>query len=148
LLPSAVLLLRALGSLLATMETVVTIRWRPDGQDGKGLPAGRAQSAPNEDKVVKWIVCLFAPLSMADDGSFTAHRTQPWQQADGNRGYPGSVLSSAFGSAIKRITAGVRACAMTAPARFDRVAGLPPPDEDSIKRKKNPAFCPLASSFA
>lgn len=78
--PTAVLFLHLLGGLLPAMEAVVAVRRRPRGQDGKGLPAGPAQSAPNEDEVVELIVCLFAPLPVADDGPFTAHRTQPRQE--------------------------------------------------------------------
>jgi hypothetical protein len=52
---------------------------------------------------------LFEPPPVTDDGSFTAHWTDPRQQARWNRYYPGSILSLASGSAIKRITAGVRA---------------------------------------
>jgi hypothetical protein len=57
-----------------------------------------------------WVVCLLAPLAMADDGLVATQRTPPREQLQRERLHPGSVLSSASGSAIKRITAGVKAC--------------------------------------
>jgi hypothetical protein len=44
---------------------------------------------------------------MANDGVVMANRTAPRQKFQ--RDHPGSVLSIASGSAIKRITAGVKA---------------------------------------
>ena len=52
------------------------------------------------------VVGLFSSLPMANDGLVTAQRTQPWQHPRRERGHPGSILSSATGSAIKRITGG------------------------------------------
>ena len=92
------------------MQAVVTARQRPDGQDGEGLAAGPAQPAPNADDIVDLVVGLFAPLAMAHDGPVAAQRAPPWQQTQWQGGHPGSILSSASGSAIKRITAGVKAC--------------------------------------
>jgi hypothetical protein len=53
------------------------------------------------------IVCWAEPLSMADDRVLQANRTSPWQEVQGD--HPGSILSFSSGSAIKRITAGVKA---------------------------------------
>ena len=53
------------------------------------------------------IVGLAKPPSMADDRVVLADRTSPRQKAQGD--HPGSMLSFASGSAIKRITAGVKA---------------------------------------
>jgi hypothetical protein len=52
-------------------------------------------------------VALAEPPSVADDGVVTAHGAAPRQAFQGN--HPGSILSCASGSAIKRITAGVKA---------------------------------------
>src|SRR4051794_9370818 len=46
---------------------------------------------------------------MADNGIVATQRTPPREQLQPERRHPGSVLSSVSGSAIKRITAGVRA---------------------------------------
>jgi hypothetical protein len=45
--------------------------------------------------------------SMADDRVVLANRTSPRQEVQGD--HPGSMLSFTSGSAIKRITAGVKA---------------------------------------
>jgi hypothetical protein len=55
------------------------------------------------------IVRLFAPPPMTDDGVIAADRASPRQQSQRDSRYPGSELSFASGSAIKRITAGVKA---------------------------------------
>ena len=47
------------------------------------------------------------PPSVADDRAVPANRTSPRQEVQ--RDHPGSMLSFASGSAIKRITAGVKA---------------------------------------
>jgi hypothetical protein len=53
------------------------------------------------------IVGLTKPLSVADDRVVMANGTSPWKAIQ--RNYPGSMLSFVSGSAIKRITAGVKA---------------------------------------
>jgi len=53
------------------------------------------------------VVRLPEPPSVADDRVVAAERAEPRQQTQGN--YPGSMLSLVSGSAIKRITAGVKA---------------------------------------
>jgi hypothetical protein len=53
------------------------------------------------------IVTLTEPPSVADDRVLTANGTSPRQEIQ--RDHPGSMLSFAAGSAIKRITAGVKA---------------------------------------
>ena len=65
--------------------------------------------APHPKAFVAVIVGLAEPLSMADDRMLAANRTPPREEAQ--RNHPGSMLSFASGSAIKRITAGVRAAA-------------------------------------
>ncbi|PYT32837.1 MAG: hypothetical protein DMG57_00470 [Acidobacteria bacterium] len=99
-----------LTGLLAATQAEMPRRRQPIGQDGKGLAARMTDSASHPDPVVAWVVCLLAPLAMADDGLVATQRTPPREQLQGERRHPGSVLSSASGSAIKRITAGVKAC--------------------------------------
>jgi hypothetical protein len=72
--------------------------------------AGRASAAPDADDIVDVVMGLLTALTVANDGPLAAERTPPWQQFQRERGHPGSILSSAFASAIKRITAGVKAC--------------------------------------
>ena len=55
------------------------------------------------------VVRVFEALSVPDDGPLAAKRAEPREQVQGDLGHPGSVLSSGSGSAIKRITAGVKA---------------------------------------
>jgi hypothetical protein len=69
------------------------------------------------DAFVGGIVGLAGPPSMADDRVIAANRASPREEVQ--RDHPGSMLSFASGSAIKRITAGVK-------ARHDR------PCQDSI----------------
>ena len=80
------------------------------GKIVKGLAARMTDSASHPDPVVALVVCLLAPLAMADDGIVATQRTPPREQLQRERRHPGSVLSSVSGSAIKRITAGVKAC--------------------------------------
>ena len=62
-------------------------------------------SHPNALVVV--IVCLAEPSSMADDRVVEANRAPPREEFQWD--HPGSMLSFASGSAIKRITADVKA---------------------------------------
>jgi hypothetical protein len=64
-------------------------------------------SAPHPNVFVVFVVGLAEPPSMADDRVVTADRTSPRQEVQ--RDHPGSMLSFASGSAIKIITAGVKA---------------------------------------
>jgi hypothetical protein len=64
-------------------------------------------SAPHPNVFVPVIVGLAEPPSMADDRVVAANWTSPRQEVQ--RDYPGSMLSFASGSAIKIITAGVKA---------------------------------------
>jgi hypothetical protein len=56
------------------------------------------------------VVRLLAASSVPNDGVAVAERTVPRQLRQTDADYPGSALSSTTGSAIKRITAGVKAC--------------------------------------
>jgi hypothetical protein len=55
------------------------------------------------------VVRLLTPQAMANDSLVATQRTPSREQFQRERRHPGSVLSSASGSAIKRITAGVKA---------------------------------------
>jgi hypothetical protein len=64
-------------------------------------------SASHPNAFVPVIVGLAEPLSMSDDRVVLANRTPPRKEVQ--RDHPGSMLSFSSGSAIKRITAGVKA---------------------------------------
>ena len=66
-------------------------------------------SATHPNALVMFVVGPAATLSVADDRVLAANRTSPRQEIQ--RDYPGSMLSFASGSAIKIITAGVKAAA-------------------------------------
>ncbi|MGH9628070.1 MAG: hypothetical protein ACRD7E_06985 [Bryobacteraceae bacterium] len=66
-----------------------------------------ADSAPHPNTLVQVIVGVAKPPSVADDCVAPAQRTPPREQRQ--RDHPGSALSFVAGSAIKRITAGVKA---------------------------------------
>lgn len=95
--------------LLPAMQTIVPVRWRPCGQNRESFPAWPTSSAANPDPAVQLIVRLLAPSAMTDDSLVAAHGTPSRQQSQRERGYPGSLLFSSSGSAIKRIKAGVKA---------------------------------------
>jgi hypothetical protein len=77
------------------------------GQDRKRLSAWMTDSAPHQQAFMLVVVGLAESPSMADDRVVPADRALPRQQAQWD--HPGSTLSFASGSAIKRITAGVKA---------------------------------------
>jgi hypothetical protein len=74
---------------------------------------------------------------VADDRRLLTQRTPTWHLLQADPSYPGTVLSSAGGHEIKRITLGVKACRWVLPARIRPVTGLHPPGVLNIKRKKN-----------
>ena len=88
---------------------VVCRRCEPLGQDREGLLAWPTDSAPHPDRFALIVVALAEPPSVTDDRVLPADGTLPRQE--GQRDHPGSTLSFASGSAIKRITAGVKAAA-------------------------------------
>jgi hypothetical protein len=98
-----------LTGLLSAVKSVVAVWRQPIGQDGEGFPARLTDSTPHPDAFVLVIVALTQSPSVADDRVITANGTSSRQQVQ--RDHPGSALSSASGSAIKRITAGVKAAA-------------------------------------
>jgi hypothetical protein len=103
--------------------------------------AGTTTAPPNPDLLVPFVVCIFEALSVTDDGPLAANRAQPREQFQRDLGHPGSVLFSGSGSAIKRITAGVKA----GPDRRCQVSiwwlALTLQGKASSERKKNIAFC-------
>jgi hypothetical protein len=82
-------------------------RREPIGQDREGLPARRTDSTSHPNAFVPVIVGMAEPLSMTDDRVVLTNRTSPRQEVQW--GHPGSMLSLSSGSAIKRITPGVKA---------------------------------------
>ena len=108
-LPGATRLVQQIPRLLPAVEGVVPGRRRPVGQHRKGLVAGATTAPPNPDLLVPFVVRIFEALSVTDDGPLAANRAQPGEQFQRDLGHPGSVLFSGSGSAIKRITAGVKA---------------------------------------
>src|SRR5579863_2227022 len=77
------------------------------GQDREGLAARLTDSPPHPDACMPVVVALTESPAVADDRVVTANGTSPRQQLQ--RDHPGSMLSFASGSAINRITAGVKA---------------------------------------
>jgi hypothetical protein len=97
----------AFARLLSATQAEMPRRRQPIGQDREGLPAWMTDSAPYPNAFVPVVVGQAEPPSMADDCVAPASRTLPRQEVQ--RDHPGSMLSFASGSAIKRITAGVKA---------------------------------------
>ena len=97
----------AVTGLLPAAQAVVPGRREPVRQDREGLPARQADAASHPDALAPIIVTLAEPPAMADDGVVAAHGAAPRQAVQGD--HPGSIVSCASGSAIKRITAGVKA---------------------------------------
>jgi hypothetical protein len=99
----------ALTGLLSALQAESRRRSEPIGQNREGLPAGATDSTSHPNALVMFVVGLAGTLSVADDSVLAANRTSPRQEIQ--RDYPGSMLSFASGSAIKIITAGVKAAA-------------------------------------
>jgi hypothetical protein len=113
-------------------------RWcQPIGQNGEGFLAGPTYAAPHPNAIVTDIVGITKSLSVAHDRVVTANRTSPREKVQ--RDYPGSALSSTSGSAIKRITAGVKAAAdrRCQVSIWGQAFTLP---VNQLERKKNTAF--------
>jgi len=128
----------ALAGLLSAAQTERRRGRQPVGQNRERLPAGMTDPTTHPDAFVPVIVSWAESLSMADDRVVQAHRASPWEEIQ--RDHPGSMLSFASGSAIKRITAGVK-------ARRDRPCqvsicwtGLHPPVKSVSNENKNTAF--------
>jgi hypothetical protein len=96
-----------LTGLLSAMEGVVRGGRQPRRQDREGLPARLADSAPHPNTLSLVIMGWTEPPSMANNRVVSANWTSPREEVQWD--HPGSILSFASGSAIKRITAGVKA---------------------------------------
>ena len=77
------------------------------GQDREGLLTGPTNPTSYPDAFVAVIMCLPEPPSVTDDGVLLTAGTPSRHVIQWD--YPGSLLSFFSGSAIKRITAGVKA---------------------------------------
>jgi hypothetical protein len=96
-----------LTRLLPTLKAVVAGWRQPIGQDREGLSARPTDSTPHPDGLALVVMTLTQSLAVADDSVFKTDGTSPRQKLQ--RNHPGSMLSFTSGSAIKRITAGVKA---------------------------------------
>jgi hypothetical protein len=94
-------------SLLPATQTERRRGHEPIGQDREGFSARITNPASHPNAFVAVIVGLAGSPSVADDRVAPAKRTLPRQEDQ--RDHPGSMLSFSSGSAIKRITAGVKA---------------------------------------
>ena len=125
--------------LLSAMQTVRRRRHQPIGQDREGLVTRVADSASHPDAFVPVVVSLTGTPSMSNDRVVLADRTSPRQEVQGD--HPGSMLSFASGSAIKRITAGVKARRWTVLCESSDLRwGLHPPTKSDSNEKKNTAL--------
>jgi hypothetical protein len=95
------LLLDALRCLLPAMKAVVAAARRPDRQDGEGLVARWATTAPDTDEIVNLVVCLLTALAVADDRSIPAQRAPAGQQGQWKRGHPRIDIVFGFGPCDK-----------------------------------------------
>ena len=96
-----------LTSLLSATQAERRRRHQPIGQDREGLAARLTDSTSHPHACVPVIVALTESPSVADDCVVPADWTSPRQEVQWD--HPGSMLSFASGSAINRITAGVKA---------------------------------------
>ena len=96
-----------LTSLLPATQAEKCRGNEPIGQDRESLSARLTDSAAHPNTLMLAIVGWAESSSMADDRAAAANRTAPREQVQWD--HPGSMLSFASGSAIKRITAGVKA---------------------------------------
>jgi hypothetical protein len=134
------------AGLLSAMQAEWRCRCEPIGQDREGSPARLTDSATHPDALLVHIVGRTKPSSMTNDCAVSANRTSPRQPVQ--RDHPGSTLSFASASAIKRITAGVRPAGDRTLPKFSICwPGLHPPAKSVSNENKNTAFCcwPLPS---
>jgi hypothetical protein len=101
------------GDVLTGLLPAVQSEWRrwrqPIGQNRESLPARLADSAPHPDGFVLFVMALTQSPPVANNSIGKANGTSSRQGLQ--RDHPGSMLSFNSGSAIKRITAGVKAAA-------------------------------------
>jgi hypothetical protein len=86
---------------------------------------------------------LFEPPSVTDDGPVAAERAHPRQPRERDLGHPGAVLSSASGSAIKRINGWREGPPVTVLAKASICwSGLHPPAKSISNEKENTPLRP------
>jgi hypothetical protein len=127
--------------LLPAPKAIVAGWRQPIGQDGKGLPARLTNPAPHPDALVLVIVSEAEPSPVPNDRVISANWTLPRQEVQ--RDHPESPLSSACGSVIKRITAGVKAAVDRPCQSFDLRPAftLPATSVSNEKRILFSGFC-------
>ena len=59
---------KAVQCLTARNQAVMAVGWREGGQEGECLAATVADAAANPDPIMMFIMGLFAPAPMTDDG--------------------------------------------------------------------------------
>jgi hypothetical protein len=128
----------ALTRLLPAPQGERRRRHQPIGQDREGLVARMTDSTPYTNTFVPVVVGLAESPSVANDRVSPANRTLPRQEVQGD--HPGSLLSFSSGSAIKRITAGVKARRDRSLLKSRSAAGPSPSGNVSFERKKNTAL--------
>jgi hypothetical protein len=77
LLPGTMLHQAPPQCLTARQQTVMSVRERKQREEGEGLPATTAATAPNPDPVVVCIVRLLAATSVANDQIASTKRASP-----------------------------------------------------------------------
>ena len=129
-----------LTGLLSATQAERRRRNQPIGQDRETLSTGGTDSTSHPDAFVPVVVSLAGTPSMADDRVVLADWTPTRQEVQGD--HPGSMLSVASGSAIKRITLRVKACRWTVLLRKFRSWGwaftLP---AKSVSKEKRILLC-------
>ena len=129
-------LARRLPCLLPATKTVMAIGRRPCGQHSECFSTGCASTAANPDPIVLLVVRLFASPPVTDDSVVTAERTWARQQPQRDCRHPGSALSFASGSAIKRINGWREGPRLPSLPGFHLGAGLHPPVKSVSNEKR------------
>jgi hypothetical protein len=127
-----------LTSLLPATHAERRQRHQPIWQDRKRLSAWMTDPSPHRHAFMLVVVGLTESPSMADDCAIPADRALPGQQAQWD--HPGSTLFFASGSAIKRITAGVKARRGRSPPSFRSTGRAFTLRLNQFERKKNTAL--------
>jgi len=124
----------ALAGQLAATQGVWSRRREHARQNREGDSAAMTDAASNPDEIVPVIVSLPESPAVSDDGLRTTHGTATRQQAQWD--HPGPLLSFFSGSAIKRITAGVKVRRDRFPDKFrsGRAFTLPEQSDSNEKR--------------
>jgi hypothetical protein len=103
--------------LMPAAQRVPTIGRRPTGPNGEGLATQSAEPPAHPDPIWLAVMRLLAPFPVTDDRCLLTQRAPAWHLPQIDPRHPGTGLSSDSGSAIKRITAGVKACRRLSLAR-------------------------------